>query len=78
MAEPLRARVVYTAEIVFTVDVGRERVEGAVVDAGSLRHVETELEFSPLGGLESNLERSAQAIVGRNPTAAISWHRTDP
>jgi hypothetical protein len=74
MVDPLQARVIYTVRLVFTVDVGRERIEAAAVNAQSLRHLETQLTFSPLPGLKPGLEQSARATVERDPTAAaIGW-----
>lgn len=72
MRERLRARVTYTARIVFLIDLERELVEAATVDIDSLEHVDTLLTFRPLEGVDPHLERLARGTVERNPVAALA------
>jgi hypothetical protein len=69
----VRAYVIYSASIVFTVDLDSGRTESAEVYADTLDHLDTGLaEPAPVDWVQ--LHREARMIVERNPRrAAVAW-----
>jgi len=69
----MRAYVIYTASVVFTVDLNGKRIEAAEIYSNTLDHLDTGLEEQSPSDW-AKLHQEARSIVERNPRAApVVW-----